>query len=49
MRIYTKTERYIIWENEDFTYQIQMVGKEVDSTVYDYAAEAIMAAEEMKK
>ena len=49
MRIYTKTPQYVIWENEDFTYQIQMAGKEVDSKIYDIAAEAIIAAEEMKK
>ena len=47
MRIYTKTERYIIWENKDFTYQIQMVGKEIDSIVYDYAADAIEKAEDL--
>ena len=49
MRIYTKTEQYIIWENEDFTYQIQMVGKEVDSKIYDIAADAIIKAEETLK
>ena len=49
MRIYTKTPQYVIWENEDFTYQIQMIGEDNGSTVYDYAAEAIIAAEEMKK
>ena len=49
MRIYTKTPQYIIWENEDFTYQIQMVGKDVDSKVYDIAADAIEVADEMRK
>lgn len=49
MRIYTKTPQYVIWENEDFTYQIQMVGKEVDSKIYDIAADAIEKAEDMTK
>lgn len=49
MRIYTKTKHYTIWENENFTCQIQMAGKEIDSTVYDYAAEAIIKAEEMSR
>ena len=49
MRIYTKTEQYTIWENEDFTYQIQMAGKEVDSKIYDIAADAIIKAEETLK
>ena len=48
MRIYTKTEHYTIWENEDCTYQIQFKDKEIDSVVYDIAADAIIAAEMMK-
>lgn len=48
MRIYTKTEQYTIWENEDYTYQIQFKDKELDSVVYDIAADAIIAAEGMK-
>ena len=47
MRIYTKTEHYTIWENEDYTYQIQLKDKELDSVVYDIAADAILAAEGM--
>ena len=48
MRIYTKTEQYTILENEDYTYQIQFKDKELDSVVYDIAADAILAAEGMK-
>lgn len=48
MRIYTKTEHYTIWENEDYTYQIQLKNKDLDSVVYDIAADAIIAAEMMK-
>ena len=48
MRIYTKTEHYTIWENEDYTYQIQPKDKDLDSVVYDVAADAIIAAEMMK-
>ena len=49
MRIYTKTPQYIIWENKDFTYQIQMAGKDIESKVYDIAADAIEVAEDMTK
>ena len=49
MRIYTKTEQCTIWENEsNYTYQIQLKDKEIDSVVYDFAADAILAAEMMK-
>ena len=47
MRIYTKTKHYTIWENEDYTYQIQLKNKDLDSVVYDIAADAILAAEGM--
>ena len=49
MRIYTKTPQYVIWEKEDFTYQIQMIGKDVESKVYDIATDAIIRAEEITK
>jgi len=47
MRIYTKTEHYTIWENEDYAYQIQLKNKDLDSVVYDIAADAIVAAESL--
>lgn len=47
MRIYTQNEKYTIWENEaNYTYQIQFKDEEIDSVVYDIAADAICEASE---
>ncbi len=44
MKIYTKTDKYTIWENENYLYFIQMSGKEIESKSFDFAADAIEEA-----
>jgi len=44
MKIYTKTDKFTIWENENYLYFIQMSGEEVESKSFDFAAEAIEEA-----
>lgn len=46
MRIYTQNKNFIIWEDIDFTYFIQMHGEAMEHRQFKTAAEAICEASE---